>query len=830
MCNAYIYLFSYSLKLSNNNLSQDFIDFLHSYFEGKIIEGDVDLNLRFYASILQSYIEYQKEPDEIIIKGWKAEIKPFLLKIYKFEQNGIFNINADIKFLINDIDKMTEQSEQKKINIDNKLKENINIIYEDKEEFEDDLDIIKINLEEKLNNEKKEIKDIKVDYKDDFDIDEIKRPFNFKAHSLTLSSKSTSVSINDEFNEKNEIQKMRYSFAGSVKTLSGREKEITPFFLEVFEAENINIVKKEKIISQMTFDLFLKKIVVGNFYDEYIDYIINFAEQCFYFMKRDIIFKKIIDCYRYYTEIKVPFEQRKNLLNFISLLVVKSYECYIKLEKNEEILIIIEKFYNDRINELKSIIEKNKKSEHTLQEIFVGGINYIKNTANKLVNSENKDKAKNEVKNENIDIEENLNLSINKKMQLVNDNKQNNLIFKEDNQNIDKEKMKEQKKEKNEQKKEKREIPEEQVLRECENIINLIKNIIPNPDILLLTKNSLNIFKLKKLIAAKKENIISKGTEKKLQKCNTERTFNIFNIVKDISNKQSIINKPIKNTYFSCLCYEVKDIGEQLLDISVKSLYKIKMKELYNGAFLKKTKLITSQNVMENINKSNRLTSFIIEDILSYDYPQDRARVLERWVEIAEYLKKRKDYNDILSINSALRNYIIRGLNLTWKELSKKTKKIIDELDVFCSFENNYKNFRDDIKSLNKNDFFVPYLGLLLKDLNFYEEKYKYIVDGNMINFEKINGVQKAIDDFFQFKNIKDKKIINLNEDLIFFEHLEDIKESYLEDLANKIEPKFTLYNNRRKIKRLTYIDKSFFRGKISRGSLTESIKINAIK
>ena len=183
MCKTYIKLFSYSLKLSNNNLSQDFIDFLHSYFEGKIIEGDIDLNLRFYVTILQSFIEYLNASDEIIIKGWKEEIKPFLLNIYSFEQNGIFNINADIKFLIDDIDKMIEKSEHKNINNDNKVDENINIIYEDKEEFEDDLDIIKIDFEEKLNNEKNEIKDIKEDYKDDFDIDRIKRPFNLKVHS-----------------------------------------------------------------------------------------------------------------------------------------------------------------------------------------------------------------------------------------------------------------------------------------------------------------------------------------------------------------------------------------------------------------------------------------------------------------------------------------------------------------------------------------------------------------------------------------------------------------------------------------------------------------------
>ena len=62
---------------------------------------------------------------------------------------------------------------------------------------------------------------------------------------------------------------------------------------------------------------------------------------------------------------------------------------------------------------------------------------------------------------------------------------------------------------------------------------------------------------------------------------------------------------------------------------------------------------------MENIDKFNILTFFIIEDILSYDFAKDRAKIVEKWIKIAEYCKERKDYNDCVAINSALNNYII---------------------------------------------------------------------------------------------------------------------------------------------------------------------------
>jgi hypothetical protein len=808
-------------------LSQNFIDFLHSYFKDKIIKDEIDLNLRFYVSILQSYIEYLRTRDKIIKKGWKEEIKPFLLKVYPFTQDGIFNINADIKYLINDIDTIIEKSEFNNINIDNILNENKNIIYKEKDEFEDDLDIIKIDIEEKLNNDNNQIKDnLKEDYKDDYEIERIKRPFEFKNHSPTLASKSTSFSLNDDLNEKMNENNVRHSYTAELKTLLPKIKEITPFFSDEFETQGITIVKKNKIITQMTLNLFLKKIVVGNFFDEYLEYTINFTEQCFYFMKREIVFKKIIDCYRYYTEIKVPFDQRKKLINFMSLLVIKLYYCFTRIDQKEEILSIIKKFYNDRIKEIKPMIIGDQKSGNTIQGIFLEGINYIKNSMNKLMNSdnnENKHKEKeienNEIKKGNIDIKENLNIILAKRIKLNKEPKQKNIIFKEEKINKEKEKEKEQKKEKG--------TIEEQTLEECEEIINIIKNTIPKAEILSQAEKNLYISKLKKILTMKKENSNSKNTEKKLNKSRTERTLKVLNLEDEKSKTKSSHDKNSKKFYFSCLNYEIKEIGEQLINISTKSIKKIKRKELYNGAYLKKSKLITSPNVIDSINKFNRLISFIIEDILSYDFPQDRAHVLERWVNIADYLKKRKDYNDLLAINSALKNYVITGLNLTWKELSSKTKKMISELDLFCSFNKNYKHFREDMNSLNKNDFYVPYLGMLLKDLNFYEENYKYIVDGNMINFEKINGVQKTIDEFFRFKNIKDKKTTNLNEELNFFENLDDKKETYLEDLASKLEPKFTLYNNPRKIKRLTYVDKHFFRGNLKRGSLTESIRLN---
>ena len=674
---------------------------------------------------------------------------------------------------------------------------------------------MKIDDEEELNSHKN-YNNININKNINENYNTMKRAISLndiKAHSSTIASKSTAaVSIYDELNKK--VDDFRSSNSHEL-TLKSNLKEITPYFSDEFETEGVTIVHKKNIMAQMTLNLFLKKIVVGNYFnDDNFEYTINFTEQCFYFLKRDIVFKKIINCYKYYTDLKVPFIQRKNLIHFMNVLVIKMYECFTKIESKEDILSVIKNFYNNLIYELQSIILKLKRKSTKMKDIFLCGIlakktgvnnfnkNIKENFENKIKDIKEKNDNNKEIKKEE-NIKNNLNIILTKMPQ-----KKEEQLKKQKINYTKKEGV--QKDGNNNKEKDKKLIPEEELLFECETIVSLFKNDVPKQEILIQTEQSLYFYKLKIKYLGIKKNNISKNVMKTIQKSTSMRNFLKVNTKEDIKIPKEL---NIKKPYFSCLNYDIKDIGEELLYISQKSLNKIKRKELYNGAFLKKSKLITSPNIIDNINKFNNLISFIIEDILSYDIPKDRAKIIERWANIADYCKKRRDYNDIFAINSAFNNYIIVGLDLTWKEIGNKTRKIMRELDIFCSLEGNYRNVREDMKLLGKNDFYIPYLGLLLKDLNFYEENYKYLINGKLINFEKINDVQSSIEDFFHFQKTVDKKKVNLLKDLNFFENLESQKESYLENLARKLEPKFILYKNPRKIKRLTYIDKKYFKG-----------------
>ena len=318
-------------------------------------------------------------------------------------------------------------------------------------------------------------------------------------------------------------------------------------------------------------------------------------------------------------------------------------------------------------------------------------------------------------------------------------------------------------------------------------------------------KNEINFYKKlqKKILEEKKILVTARQRQKRMTK-------NYASSIIITSKKQEVIREYLMKGYFCVTDWKTEEIGQQLMTVSKTLLSKIHPRELYKAIFLKKDKEKTSPNVVECISKFNRLTSFIMEDILSYNSPKDRAKIYDKWVLIADYCKNNKDYNDLIAIFSAFNHYIITGLKLTLKEVKTKTNSLLNKIKHFCTVEGNYRKIREDMDNCDKNgEIFIPYLGMLLRDINFFEEKSKYINEKGFINFNKIEKINEMFNLYFKFKNKKDNKNKNNILELDFFNDLEDISEEYLENMANNLEPEIKIDISEKK--RLTSIDEKYF-------------------
>ena len=149
----------------------------------------------------------------------------------------------------------------------------------------------------------------------------------------------------------------------------------------------------------------------------------------------------------------------------------------------------------------------------------------------------------------------------------------------------------------------------------------------------------------------------------------------------------------------------------------------------------------------------------------------------------------------------------MRKIVLTWKQIPKSTIKSLNELRKFCSNNQCYLNIRKEIIH-SRARFYIPYLGILLKELVNFEEKFKYILENGNINCFKIIKLNIKINQFFSFKNSPFSK--NPLKDLDILGHLNPKTEDQIEMMISKIEPKLILSSGEDK-KRKTKTDYKYY-------------------
>lgn len=270
--------------------------------------------------------------------------------------------------------------------------------------------------------------------------------------------------------------------------------------------------------------------------------------------------------------------------------------------------------------------------------------------------------------------------------------------------------------------------------------------------------------------------------------------------------RESRQNKPSSVNYFSIFDYDEETIASQLTYITRALISNIKENEIISAKFAKKNKNTSSPNVLKVIKRFDDLIFFIIEEILSYDKSKVRALVIEKWINVAVICKQMNNFNDCMIITTALLNFIVKKLSKTWKKVRDEYNNTLKQLKVFCTCEVCYKNIRKAVEGCVKKKLpFIPYLGILLKDISFYEEKYRYIEKDKLVNFDKILKVSNAIAKFNQFHNFvyscRPNKALNL------FNNLNPLGEAELENLSFRLEPTFNLYEEKSIRKRKTRTD-----------------------
>ena len=248
------------------------------------------------------------------------------------------------------------------------------------------------------------------------------------------------------------------------------------------------------------------------------------------------------------------------------------------------------------------------------------------------------------------------------------------------------------------------------------------------------------------------------------------------------------VKKNNKIPYFYIFDFSNEEIAKNLTLISYKLISSINYNELWNCNFSKENKNETAPNIMKIIERSDKLTLFIIEDVCGYSDPKIRANAISKWAEVADTCRELHNFSDLLTINNCLNRSCIKKLVKTWKKLPKNTITLLSDLNKFCSKQQCYINIRKAIANC-KHLAYIPYIGILLEEIVDIEKKYDYFLCDTNFSCIKIQKIYFAVTKFFEFKNYS-FTFMQLN-DLNVLSNINPKSKEEINELISQVEPKY---------------------------------------
>ncbi|XP_061460215.1 ral guanine nucleotide dissociation stimulator isoform X3 [Rhineura floridana] len=179
----------------------------------------------------------------------------------------------------------------------------------------------------------------------------------------------------------------------------------------------------------------------------------------------------------------------------------------------------------------------------------------------------------------------------------------------------------------------------------------------------------------------------------------------------------------------------------------------------------KKGKEHLAPTIRATVAQFNSVTNCVISTCLGDRAlkPQQRAKVVDHWIQVARECRILKNFSSLRAILSALQCNAIHRLKKTWDEVSRESFRTFHELSEIFSDENNHSLSRELLIKEGTSKFAtleinpkraqkrqqqqremqgvmqgtIPYLGTFLTDLVMLDTAVKDYLDGGLINFEK---------------------------------------------------------------------------------------------
>uniref|UniRef100_A0A3Q0RQR4 Ral guanine nucleotide dissociation stimulator n=1 Tax=Amphilophus citrinellus TaxID=61819 RepID=A0A3Q0RQR4_AMPCI len=262
---------------------------------------------------------------------------------------------------------------------------------------------------------------------------------------------------------------------------------------------------------------------------------------------------------------------------------------------------------------------------------------------------------------------------------------------------------------------------------------------------------------------------------------------------------------------FSFLSFDPIMVAEQFTLMDADLFKKVVPYHCLGGIWSqrdKKGKEHLAPTIRATVAQFNSVTNCVITTCLSNPTlkPNQRARLLERWIDVARECRILKNFSSLRAILSALQCNAIHRLKRTWEEVSRESFRTFRELSEIFSDDNNYSLSRELLVKVSHKatpaaerpgethfgvmQGTIPYLGTFLTDLVMMDTAMKDYTEGGLINFEKR---RKEFEVIAQIKLLQlASNNYNFTQDSHFrewFAGVEKLSEAESYNLSCEIEP-----------------------------------------
>ncbi|XP_074871191.1 rap guanine nucleotide exchange factor 1 isoform X5 [Carettochelys insculpta] len=222
------------------------------------------------------------------------------------------------------------------------------------------------------------------------------------------------------------------------------------------------------------------------------------------------------------------------------------------------------------------------------------------------------------------------------------------------------------------------------------------------------------------------------------------------------------------------------EVAEQLTLLDAELFYKIEIPEVLLWA--KEQNEEKSPNLTQFTEHFNNMSYWVRSIIMLQEKPQDRERLLLKFIKIMKHLRKLNNFNSYLAILSALDSAPIRRL-----EWQKQTSEGLAEYCTLIDSSSSFRAYRAALAEVEPPC--IPYLGLILQDLTFVHLGNPDYIDGK-VNFSKRWQQFNILDSMRCFQQVHYD--IKRNDDIVsFFNDFSDhLAEEALWELSLKIKPR----------------------------------------